>query len=153
MRQPFLVSIAFACLVAPASADPCKQSYDAWSAYIDIVDRFGHDAVEAALTCAMRGPNDALSDTLKTRYLKVFSLAAVPSSPPASCIKNTIPELAVMAEIAGRAAGERFGIAFRQCTTKVQQRIAELRRKGVKDEDIGAEVGTLIQPIIDQLGK
>jgi hypothetical protein len=103
------------------------------------------------VACSLHGPDDSAFDPLTARYLKLMS--SPPADPPASCIKNTIPELAIMIQVASHAAGERFGVAFRECKTKVQRRIAELRAKGASDDEVGAEVGKLIQPIVDQIGK
>jgi hypothetical protein len=151
-RILLLASVALACAVTSSAADPaCRQSYEAMTTFVAAIDSLGHDSINAALSCALHGPDDASFEPLKARYLKLFG--SPPSDPPAGCIKNTLQELAAMITIASHAAGERFGIAFRQCTAKVQRRVAEMRRNGATDDEVGAEVGKMIQPIVDQLGK
>src|SRR5579863_10222638 len=116
MRAALLSILVLVLSSAIAAADPCKQSTDAMVAFMDSVDALGHDAVHMALNCALHGPDDQGLEALKTRFLKV--LHTPPSDPPASCVKNSTAELSVMVGVGAHAMGERFGIAFRQCSSK-----------------------------------
>jgi hypothetical protein len=137
-----ITACALVSLGPSAFGDRCKTSRDQIAAFLQSIDAIGHHAIETTLACLERGPDDAAVDQIAAQLKKAFSNP--PGDPPKGCFKND-SELVGLVRVASMALGERVGVAYRDCTSKVQAQLVQLRSQGKTDEQIGSE----LKPQID----